>query len=351
MAVDTAAGAIEFDAIARELALGERHQHWRGELASSEDWSEPEKTPSSDETARACEHLGVDAEAAAVAVEAAREMERSPSLQRLHRHALWLLFGSRRFPFEIVWPMLPDALGASSRMFYLLVLVSALPHVRAEHARLGIPEDISRDTLADVGRNVQRYRALHRRPGFDEMNWLSWHFLGRLFQLGRLQFLLSRFWFPLDPNASTPPPALAPWEPVLDLHVPESGPLSPEACDDSIARAGPFFARHFPEFRYRGMTILSWLLEPRLAESLDARSNIVRFQRRFTLVPLAQEMPGNVFKFVFHEPNQTPSTADLDALPQRSALERAIVAHVRVGGSWSARAGYFVCEAASAPVP
>lgn len=344
--------SAEFDAIARDLGLDERHEHWRGELASSAEWMDPAmRPPSPEETARACADLGVDAEATAVAVEAATELARSPSLRRLHRHALWLLFESGRFPHEIVWPMLPDALGAASRMFYVLVLVSALPRVRAEHARLGIPDDISRDTLADVGRNVQRYRALYRRSGFDEMNWLSWHFLGRLFQLGRLQFLLSRFWFPLDPRASGAAPALAPWEPVLDLHVPEIGPLSPEACDDSIARAHRFFARHFPEFRYRGMTILSWLLEPRLAESLDEGSNIVRFQRRFTLVPLAQAMPGNVFKFVFHEPNQTPCAAELEALPQRNALERAIVAHVRAGGTWNARAGYFLCDPASDATP
>lgn len=341
--------SVEFDAIARELDLEERHAHWRAELASSDGWTDPSMPlPSPEATARACEELGVDAEATAVAVEAAVEMARLPSLQRLHRHALWVLFESRRFPHENVWPMLPDALGAASRMFYLLVFVSALPRVRAEHERRGIPEEISRATLADVGRNVARYRALYRRSGFDEINWLSWHFLGRLFQLGRLQFLLSAFWFPVDDGVDAPAPALARWEPVLDLHVPEIGPLSPEACDDSIARAHVFFARHFPEFRYRGMTIFSWLLEPRLAESLDPGSNIVRFQRRFTLVPLAQEMPGNVFKFVFHEPNQTPSVAELEALPQRNALERAIVAHVRAGGTWNARAGYFLCDPASA---
>jgi hypothetical protein len=337
--------STEFEAIAGELGLDERYACWRDELASSAAWEDATLQPLTPAAmARACPELGIDAEAASLAVEAAAVLERSPALRRLHRHCLWRLFGSRRLPYEHDWPMLPESLGAAGRFFYLTVLVAALPRIRAQHARRGIPEQVSRETLADVGVNVRRYRALYGCHGFDEINWLGWHFQGRLFQLGRLQFMRNVFWYPVEDRSGSACP-LSSLEPVLDVHVPEIGPLSPEACDDSFARAHEFFARHFPEYRYRAMTILSWLLEPRLAEVLAADSNIVRFQRRFTLLPLTAEMPGTVFKFVFHHPNQTPSIAELDALPQRTTLERAVVAHVRRGGVWNARVGYFVCEA------
>lgn len=137
--------------------------------------------------------------------------------------------------------------GALGRYFAVYVFVAALPYVCAHHDALGVPPEVSRHTLADLGRNMAVYRRRHGQGGVQAPGWLALHFHGELFQLGRLQFqrarvgerrvkLLADTGLALDAHAM-----------CLSLHIPDfHGPLSPAACDRSLALAMDFFARHFP---------------------------------------------------------------------------------------------------------
>ena len=197
--------------------------------------------------------------------------------------------------------------------FYVLVFLAALPAVRAQHAALGIPEHISRATLADLGNKMAIYRRSHGVGGLDRQSWLIRHFRGTLYRLGRLQFDM------LGPD--------------LDVHIPEDGPLSPAACDESFGAARPFFARHFGN-TYRSAVCRSWLLDRQLAEYLPETSNIVRFQRRFKPTGAVEDGDHDILEFVFRR-----HPADLGELPQKTALQRAIVTHLRRGGHWRIESG------------
>jgi hypothetical protein len=120
------------------------------------------------------------------------------------------------------------------------------------------------------------------------------------------------------------------------VHIPEAGPLTPAACDASLRTARPFFEAHFPEHPFRVATCTSWLLDDQLADHLPATSNIVRFQRRFELVPGALDS-DDAFDFVFRRPESA-----IDELAPRTTLERAIVGHVRGGRRWRLRTGWLV---------
>src|SRR6202035_466662 len=90
---------------------------------------------------------------------------------------------------------------------------------------------------------------------------------------------------------------------AIGLHIPEAGPMTPEAVASSLGQARAFFPRHFPDERYTAFTCGSWLLDPQLLEYLPAGSNIARFQRMFELEPY-QEPDGldadvEVLRFVF----------------------------------------------------
>jgi hypothetical protein len=124
-------------------------------------------------------------------------------------------------------------------------------------------------------------------------------------------------------------------DPCLGTHIPETGPLTPEACDASFRRAREFFARHFPEESYPIATCGSWLLDPQLAEYLPATSNIMRFQRRFHLTPVSWDADREIVEFVFRR-----SKPQLDELPQETTLQRAIVQHLRAGRHWFGRSGW-----------
>ena len=156
---------------------------------------------------------------------------------------------------------------------------------------------------------------------------------GQIYRLGRLQFNVEAVrWDP------APGDGFSTGDPLLGVHIPPGSPLTPAACDESFARARPFFDRHVPGGPYRIASCGSWLLDPQLAGMLGADSNIVRFQRRFARVP-GQEWPGDedVLRFVFGQPEGRPGRA---STPARRWSGRSSTTWAPVATSAPASAGY-----------
>jgi hypothetical protein len=192
-----------------------------------------------------------------------------------------------------VEPLFPDQLAAR------------LPEVRAKHRALGLTEDESWATLRDV---LRAHEVRGEEP-FSDDDWIDVVWSGRLAELGRLQF---------EARAHG----------VLAVHIPESGPLAPAACDASFARAREVFPDH------ETGSCHSWLLDPALAEVLSPGSNIVRFQRRFTLTDEGEDGNADVLRFVFHTLDP-----DLDKLEATTTLERALLGRMREGEQWRVPTG------------
>jgi hypothetical protein len=240
------------------------------------------------------------------------------------------------------WPLLEaclEALATGAELpavpeepyFHVYAFLAALPRVTAYHRQRGIPPEVTRLTLADLGRALARHRWQFGLPGLDLQHWLTAHFTGRLYQLGRLQFERAGIGTRTGRAAG-----LAPGTPVLGVHIPHFfGPLSPAACDGSFARAVEFFARHFPEERYEVAVCNSWLLDPQLAGYLPADSNIVRFQRRFQPAYTPDADDETIQEFVFGRAEFDPAL-----LPRDTALQRAVADHLLAGRHWHGGAGW-----------
>ncbi|MET7854408.1 acyltransferase domain-containing protein [Streptomyces avermitilis] len=228
-------------------------------------------------------------------------------------------------------PPFPASTGDLGRCFPLYVFVAALPHVRAYHHRRGVPAEVSRRTLADLGRHVAVHRRRLGTGGLLFPWWIALPFHGELFQLGRLQFQRARLGQRTGRAVAEAGLGLGPGDPCLSLHIPDfRGPLSPSACERSLALAREFFARHYPDERYEVAVCHSWLLDPQLKRYLPAESNIIRFQERFEIA-YAQTAPedGVPVGFVFGDPE-----LPVEDLPRRNSVERAVGDHLRAGGHW-----------------
>lgn len=235
-------------------------------------------------------------------------------------------------------PVLPEETGELGRYFPVFVYVAALDHARARHRERGIPDDVSRRTLADLGRHLAVHRRARGTGGLVAPGWPALHFRGELYQLGRLQFQRAVLGGRMG-GATAAAGHAAPGDPCLNLHITDfRGPLTPESCDRSLALAQEFFARHYPEERYRTAVCHSWLLDPQLKEYLPADSNIVRFQDRF--VPAdgyAREADDTTpVSFVFGD-----HALPVAELPRRTRVERAVGDHLRAGGHWYGGHGWF----------
>ncbi|SFF18244.1 hypothetical protein SAMN05216251_109150 [Actinacidiphila alni] len=235
-------------------------------------------------------------------------------------------------------PELPDGTGPAGTWFALYVLAAAAPHTRAYHAGLGVPPDVSRRTLADVGRQFAVHRRRHGVPGLANSSWLLRHFRGVLFQLGRLQYERTRLGGTTGEAVAAAGLPYGPGDPALAVHIPDfHGPLTPDACDDSLARARAFFARHFPAEPPAVATCHSWLLDRQLADRLPADSNIVRFQSRFHPGRPGPDPDDRLpLSFVFGD-----ATLPLTAYPRRTTLQRTLLDHLTSGGHWYEGNGWF----------
>lgn len=237
------------------------------------------------------------------------------------------------------YPPLPEELGSLGTFFHVYVLVAALPYVRAYHRSRGIPEDISRRTLADLGRHMAVHRRARGGPGLLHPAWNSLHFRGELYQLGRLQFQRAVLGERMGAAVAASGHGAGPGDPCLNVHITDfQGPLSPEACDRSVALARDFFARHFPEERQETAVCHSWLLDPQLKRYLPADSNIVRFQERFRPAAGYEREVDDTepVAFVFGDRD-----LPVAGLPRRTSVERAVGDHLRSGGHWYGGHGWF----------
>ncbi|MEJ5312821.1 MULTISPECIES: acyltransferase domain-containing protein [Anaerolinea] len=93
-------------------------------------------------------------------------------------------------PFD---PLIQEQLGEDTSLFYLLAYLSALPHTLQAYRRRGIPMETFAETMADIQFYVEWYAQRHHRWGFEHFPWIARHLSGRLFSLGRLQFMLLPF--------------------------------------------------------------------------------------------------------------------------------------------------------------
>ncbi len=215
----------------------------------------------------------------------------------------------------------------------MFVFLAALPGVRAYHRARAIPDEVSWATLADLGRHVALHRRTHGAVGLDTQAWLTLHFRGALTTWDGCSS--SARGSATTTGRSRPPAPLRRGDPVLAVHIPR-GRAAPAGRLRHRAGAGAPFAAHFPDEPYRLATCT--LLAPRRpAGRVPPRGGQHR-PLPAALPPLPdldREGDAAIVQFVFRRVG-----VPLDALPRRTALERAVVDHLRAGRHWRIRAGW-----------
>jgi len=99
--------------------------------------------------------------------------------------------------WEEQWPPLDEYLGQEAGLLNVLVMLSVVPEMRETYHRLGIPDELVRETVADLRlwMETDLYYQRYRRWGITPWiaRWLCHHWQGKILQLGRLQFSLGKF--------------------------------------------------------------------------------------------------------------------------------------------------------------
>lgn len=144
-------------------------------------------------TARFC---GLDPAAVAAVTELQASLAASPELSRLLRHLLWIgmVSAAGRPPLPVPLPTFESTLGEHGCCIYLLAALAWAHLLKAHHRRLGIPEEVTRDTCRQVACFLGNHRRAARgRPGIHppQFLWLRTYLHGNVYvRLGRFEYWL-----------------------------------------------------------------------------------------------------------------------------------------------------------------
>jgi hypothetical protein len=242
-----------------------------------------------------------------------------------------------------IWDDLDDA-GPSGRFLYFYLFALSYESTCEFLRQGGCPPDV----LASTWTVMPRHVAIHQRKwgslGFDPGWWLLPILRGEMVQIGSLQFhrvnlgvgtLSPEPWYSTEESLALGP-GFRQGDPSVGLHIPYGAAMSPVDLDATFARAREVLGSMWPANERRLATCQTWLLDAQLIDFLDPSSNIMQFQRRFTLLDGWYDNDKETLLFIFQRPG-----VGWDELPRDTSLQRGILDLLERGGHWRARPGWF----------
>ena len=148
-------------------------------------------------------------------------------------------------------------------------------------------------TYRDRGRSLRIYldsmreitiwsKAYNRETGrigiHDQLDWLTRFFQNSLVRLNRLEF--EKISFPLPYEAEVHGISIKPGDEVINIHIPEDGPLLPDLVADSFRRAYRYFGCEGEAVFFCS----TWIIWPQNREFMREGSNILKFLDNFKIV-------------------------------------------------------------------
>jgi len=291
------------------------------------------------------------------------------------------------------WPKLAGPLASHEEAFNLLLVLSRVQAMDEAHESRRIPEEIRKAALSDLPLWLSKLHGESGKRGLSRriLCWFQGHLDGRLFRIGRLQFIPSKFSYPcevfrsvdgsrtaalaldgtkvdgegfiaeasaqaawiatlsksggstrgflIDPSGRVSKEeasldgswtsALSAGDSVLDVHIPEDGPLDLAACRDSFLKGLDFFSKHFPELEPKAFICSSWLFDPCFLKILKPSSKILSFYKEFYCVPLTSHAvcTDETLWRVFGKDKER-----LDEAPKDNSMKKAVYEHFKGGG-------------------
>ncbi len=125
--------------------------------------------------------------------ETARRIVEDPALTLLAWHCYRLLYEHADYNDMKRWPSFEQALGDLGGVFHLLVTLAMVPRVRELHIKMGVEEDVTRQTLSQVSCMAGNFRRMTGgRLGvtLNALYWMRHYVAGRLFRIGRMEYMI-----------------------------------------------------------------------------------------------------------------------------------------------------------------
>ncbi len=237
---------------------------------------------------------------------------------------------------KVIPPMAAE-LGVNEFTMYLLYYIVAGKNLRERYRKLGLPEKIFHDSIADIYYKFTQCKIVYGIPGLFTGDWHARFFVPDRYKLGRLQFECNTY----DRDGEYK--GLKKGDPVIGIHIPESGePFDKKTRLDSYRQAYEFYLRlcpeKFPDGRM-GFCTDSWLLFPKHREFLNGCPNVLSFMDDFDILDWRfAEHNGDLWR-IFGTMSQ-----DLADFPAKTSMQRSYLDYLRGGGVPGTAFGIFMVD-------
>lgn len=200
--------------------------------------------------------------------------------------------------------------GAGRDITDLSFCIYCSQFTREIYAERNISDDIFFDSMKDITIwNRQCVKDYGHVGIHGQLGWLSCSIRARLFRLGRFQYEDSRFHCDSYTKDGV---TLKKGDRVINMHIPEDGPLYDELRYDSYRRAAEFWGLNL-------ITCDTWLFYPRHREFFPENSRVLRFMDDFDIIDWGESnKPGDMWRVFGVRGSYEPSS-----LPRNTGMQRA----------------------------
>lgn len=216
----------------------------------------------------------------------------------------------------------------------LIYMICLTPHMRKMYIKENLPEDIYDASVCDLKWKAKECKDNYGVWGIFVGFWTIGFFNLKRFAIGRLQFNLGEFSHDMSANGLH----FSKGEKYIAVHIPSSGPLNYDDCQESYKRAAEFFKK-----RYGLDSIVfgcgSWLLSPDNEKILPSKSNILKFMRDYTILEVTED-PENSNLWRIFNVMKMPEKPSM--LPNDSSLRRSFINWLEDGNTINIAFGVFL---------
>lgn len=161
--------------------------------------------------------------------------------------------------------------------------------------------------------------------------WTIGFFKLKRFGMGRLQFNLKKFSKDYGTDFKE-------GDTYIDVHIPSSGPLNYEDCQEAYNMAAEFFKKDFDQ-KPIVFGCHSWLLSSDNYEILPPYSNVLAFMKDYTILEEEKDPTNNNVWRIF---SRFDLPKNIDELPQDTSLQRAFAKWLAKGNTINVAFGVIV---------
>lgn len=229
------------------------------------------------------------------------------------------LMAGREEECEVQLAQIVSVTGICRQTVLAVVLLEAVPLLKKAYEVKGLSEELMWDTLVDVRCKLAEHHDLNGIWGTGAVGWYIRLYGLKIIKLGRLEFE------PIGYKWDTPYRGIQKGDPVMNMHIPSTGPMKIEDVLASFKQAYKFYGYTEP----MPVAAASWLLYPPVCEEVfKPGSNLRNFYDLFDVVEQYEDPENHNFWRIF---NMDWKEGVLDQVPTDNSLRRGLYEFMKPG--------------------